>query len=63
LLPDDVDVPETKNKLPEPGHAGMLFIKGSSETTRYYEYGRYGGPLGTVRKLNIRDVTIQNALV
>lgn len=59
LLPDDVEVPETKNKFPELGHAGILFIKGSNGTTKYYEYGRYGGPLGAVRKLNIRDVTMQ----
>ena len=59
ILPDDIEVPETKNKLPELGHAGILFIQGSSGTTKYYEYGRYGGALGSVRKLNIRDVTIQ----
>jgi len=59
LFPDEVDIPETKNKLPELGHAGILFINGKSGTTKYYEYGRYGGSLGSVRKLRIRDVKIQ----
>jgi len=59
LLPDEIDVPETKNKFPELGHAGILFINGSSGTTKYYEYGRYGGSIGAVRKLTIRDVAMQ----
>jgi len=59
LLPDEVEVPGTKNKLPELGHAGILFINGISGTTKYYEYGRYGGSLGAVRKLSIRDVKMQ----
>lgn len=59
ILPDNVEVPETQNKFPELGHAGILFINGSSGTTKYYEYGRYGGSLGAVRKLSIRDVIMQ----
>lgn len=36
-----------------------MFIQGSTGTTKYYEYGRYGGPRGQVRKLPIRDVKMQ----
>ncbi len=59
ILPEDIDIPETKNKFPDLGHAGVLFINGSKGTTKYYEYGRYGGSLGAVRKLDIRNVRIQ----
>jgi len=59
ILPDDVEIPATENKFPELGHAGILFISGTRGTTKYYEYGRYNGPLGMVRKLSIRDVVIQ----
>ncbi len=59
LLPDDIEVPETKNKVPDLGHAGILFINGKTGASKYYEYGRYHGPLGTVRKLLIKDVVIQ----
>jgi len=59
ILPDDIEIPATKNEFPELGHAGVLFINGARGTTKYYEYGRYNGPLGMVRKLSIRDVQIQ----
>ncbi len=59
ILPDDVEIPATRNKFPELGHAGVLFISGAHGITKYYEYGRYNGPLGMVRKLSIRDVEIQ----
>jgi len=59
LFPDEVEIPETKNKLQELGHAGILFINEASGTTKYYEYGRYGGSLGAIRKLSIRDVKMQ----
>lgn len=58
LFPDSVVIPETKNKLPELGHAGILFINGASGTTKYYEYGRYASSDGNVRKLPIRDVSM-----
>jgi len=41
ILPDDVEVPATRNRLPELGHAGVLFISGARGTTKYYEYGRW----------------------
>lgn len=59
ILPDDIEIPETKNKFPDLGHAGVLFVNGANGTTKYYEYGRYGGSLGEVRKRKIRDVSIQ----
>ena len=39
LLPDRLTVPSTKNKVPELGHAGVLFLSGESGVTKYYEYG------------------------
>lgn len=59
LLPDQVEIPGIQSKVPELGHAGILFIEGLSGTTKYYEYGRYG-PQGNVRKHSIRNVTIAN---
>lgn len=59
ILPDDVEIPATRNKFPELGHAGVLFIHGDRGTTKYYEYGRYNGPKGMVRKLTIRNVNTQ----
>ncbi len=58
LLPDDFEVPRTKNKFPELGHAGVLFIHGKRGTTKYYEYGRYA-PKGIVRKVGVKDVTVR----
>jgi len=58
ILPERVTVPSTKNKLPELGHAGILFINGKTGTTKYYEYGRYQSAQGNVRKIPIRDVKI-----
>jgi hypothetical protein len=47
-------------KVPELGHAGVLLIRGSKGTTKYYEYGRYppSGALGRVRRQRIPDVVI-----
>lgn len=59
ILPDNIEIPKTENKFPELGHAGVLFINGSNGVTKYFEYGRYGGSLGSVRKRTIRDVSIQ----
>ncbi len=56
ILPDKVVIPQTKNKVPQLGHAGVLFIRGATGTTKYYEYGRYVTDHGSVNKLTIRDV-------
>jgi hypothetical protein len=59
VLPENVTVPKTKNKVPELGHAGVLFINGNTGTTKYYEYGRYDPQaLGLVRRVIIPDVKI-----
>lgn len=60
ILPDKVSIPKIKNRFPELGHSGALFIDGIKGTTKYYEYGRYGGPEGSVRKRLIRNATMQD---
>src|SRR5258705_10563450 len=41
------------------GHAGVLFILGTTGTTKYYEYGRYDkAEKGLVKKLIIPDVKV-----
>ena len=59
IFPDVVEIPKTKNKVPELGHAGILFIRGKDGLTKYYEYGRYGGTLGATRKRSIRNVSVK----
>jgi len=61
ILPDEVTIPGTNNKVPELGHAGILFINSKTGTTKYYEYGRYRSSTGNVRKMPVRDVKIDNA--
>jgi hypothetical protein len=56
LFPHFVRVPVTR--LPELGHAGVLFIEGRTGTTKYYEYGRYKTTLGWVMRRPIPDVEI-----
>jgi len=53
ILPDSIKLPQ---KLADAGHAGVLFIKGASGLTRYYEYGRYDSAhKGEVRKRVVPD--------
>jgi len=57
ILPDKINVPPSKIKMPYLGHAGILFIDGSSGLTEYYEYGRYDpAAKGLVRKQSISDI-------
>lgn len=57
LLPDKLPLPEYTRKVPELGHAGILFIEGQSGTTKYFEYGRYDPQkLGRVEQPRLRDV-------
>lgn len=59
LFPDHVRIPGTKNKVPELGHAGVLFINGQTGVTKYYEYGRYDkASLGLTRRIRLLDVRI-----
>jgi len=60
ILPNHFETPESKNKVPELGHAGILFISGARGTTKYYEYGRYGGSLGATRRHPVKDAIIGN---
>jgi hypothetical protein len=57
LFPHFVRIPVTR--LPELGHAGVLFINGRTGTTKYYEYGRYDrAARGLVMRRPIPDVKI-----
>lgn len=60
ILPNEIRVPHTKNKLSDLGHAGVLFINGKTGVTKYYEYCRYDQKkLGWVKKvLNLPDAKI-----
>ena len=56
-----IRIPATKNKVPELGHAGVLFFKGSSGLSKYYEYGRYdAAALGLTRRVPIPDLSMLN---
>jgi hypothetical protein len=60
LFPDAVPIPSTRNKVPELGHAGVLFIRGRSGITKYYEYGRYdAAALGLTRRVPMPDVEVK----
>src|SRR2546426_11538407 len=55
-------LPGTHNRLPYLGHAGILFFKGGSGLTKYYEYGRYDpAAKGLVRKQSIPDVRLDRS--
>jgi hypothetical protein len=61
LLPDRFKRPKTTQKVPQLGHAGVLFINGKSGLTKYYEYGRYDAQAkGIVRPVLVPDVVIKN---
>jgi hypothetical protein len=63
ILPNEIRVPHTKNKLSDLGHAGVLFINGKTGVTKYYEYGRYDPKkLGWVKKiLNLPDAKLNSS--
>jgi hypothetical protein len=57
VFPGVIRIPATTHKLPELGHAGVMFINGSSGLTKYYEYGRYDrAQLGLARRVPVPDV-------
>ena len=59
VLPNHLKVSATKQKIRYLGHAGILFIQGSSGLTKYYEYGRYDrAAKGLVRKQTLSDVNM-----
>lgn len=52
-----------KEKISNLGHAGVLFINGSTGTTKYYEYGRYDPPMNiglTIKLKNLPDVLLKD---
>ena len=58
---DNFTIPAFKEKVSNLGHAGILFINGTTGTTKYYEYGRYDQPekLGIVLKArNLPNVQV-----
>ena len=63
---NDIGVPDfkTPKQLPDLGHAGVLFIMGSSGTTKYYEYGRYDPAcLGIVRNRQVPNVKVKGSTI
>lgn len=55
----DFTIPGTRHKVPELGHAGILFLNGATGLTRYYEYGRYDpAARGQVQKRQVPDVRL-----
>lgn len=59
ILPDAIRIPAMNNKLPELGHAGVMFYRGSDGMSKYYEYGRYDKQqLGLTRRVSIPNLTI-----
>lgn len=62
ILPNEIRVPHTKNKLSDLGHAGVLFINGKTGVTKYFEYGRYDPEnIGWVKKIrNLPDVKLDS---
>jgi hypothetical protein len=58
FVPDEIEVPKTKNRVPYLGHAGILFFDAKGRT-RYYEYGRYDvAEVGLVRKHTLPDLRL-----
>jgi hypothetical protein len=52
------DIKPKTERVPDLGHAGILFIRGSDGLTKYYEYGRYDDAnLGLVRRRRIPDLS------
>jgi len=60
VIEDALD--DTTFKMPQLGHAGVLFIadRGSKGLTKYYEYGRYRSNLGEARRKPVPDCTFKN---
>jgi hypothetical protein len=58
---NQINIPGSNNKVPNLGHAGILFLSGQTGLTKYYEYGRYDPQqLGVVKNRRISDVKVTN---
>jgi hypothetical protein len=61
---DNFKIPGYKNHVSELGHAGVLFIQGSTGLTQYYEYGRYDlAQRGEARRRSIPDVRLKSGRI
>lgn len=62
---DNFKIPSMKERVSNLGHAGILFIDGSTGTSKYYEYGRYDPPanMGLVRRVPIKNAKIKNGKI
>jgi len=59
LFPSAIHIKGTHNKVPDLGHAGILFFSGTSGTTKYYEYGRYDiAQVGLTRRVPMPNLKI-----
>jgi hypothetical protein len=54
-----IAIPGTNKKLPL-GHAGVVAANEKTGHTQYYEYGRYGGSYGSVRRVGVPDLVMEN---
>jgi len=62
IFPRAIHVKATHNKVPDLGHAGILFFSGATGITKYYEYGRYDiAQLGLTRRVPVLNVKIDRA--
>lgn len=58
---NQINIPGSKNLVPNLGHAGILFFSGGTGLSKYYEYGRYDPKaLGIVKNRRISDVKMVN---
>ena len=61
---DNFKIPSMKERVSNLGHAGILFIDGSTGTTKYYEYGRYDpANKGLVRRVPIKNAKIKDGKI
>jgi hypothetical protein len=61
-LPNEIVVRRETYRVPDLGHAGILFLQGSNGLTKYYEYGRYDpAARGLVRHVAIPDVRMHSS--
>lgn len=61
-VPNEIVVRRETYRVPDLGHAGILFFQGSSGLTKYYEYGRYDrAARGLVRRVQIADVAMHSS--
>jgi hypothetical protein len=62
---DNISIKESKEKVSNLGHAGILLIQSSTGKTKYYEYGRYDYPelKGAVRTFPVPNAKVSNGVI